>query len=237
MDVERTPDISLVIPAWNEEAYLPRLLDSVDCARARYAGGAEAVEVIVADNASTDRTAAIARERGCRVAPVEKRCIAAARNAGAAIARGEILAFADADFRIHPETFNAIRAFLARPGFIGGGTSLVMERSSPGIRLTLLMVLPMLSAMGIEGGVWFCRRADFETLGGYDERVRIGEDVRFMRALKRLGRTRRPRERLATRRAARRLGITPAPRSTPRASSTSTGISTCSPTWRACSSA
>ncbi len=49
--------ISLVIPAWNEERYLPRLLDSVDAARARYRGGADRIEVIVADNASTDRTA------------------------------------------------------------------------------------------------------------------------------------------------------------------------------------
>ena len=43
---------SLVIPAWNEEALLPRLLDTVDVARARFRRGADAVEVIVADNAS-----------------------------------------------------------------------------------------------------------------------------------------------------------------------------------------
>src|SRR5207248_1252646 len=85
------PRFSLVIPAYNEEAYLPRLLDSVDAARARYAGGPEAIEVIVADNASTDATARLAAERGCRVARVEKRVIAAARNGGAALARGEIL--------------------------------------------------------------------------------------------------------------------------------------------------
>src|SRR5207249_845038 len=48
------PRVSLIIPAYNEAAYLPRLLDSVDAARARFARGAEAVEVIVADNASSD---------------------------------------------------------------------------------------------------------------------------------------------------------------------------------------
>jgi len=47
------PRISLVIPAYNEEKYLPRLLDSVDAARARFAGRGD-VEVIVADNVSTD---------------------------------------------------------------------------------------------------------------------------------------------------------------------------------------
>jgi len=50
------PRYSLIIPAYNEERLLGRLLDSVDAARATYGGG-DAVEVIVADNAPTDRTA------------------------------------------------------------------------------------------------------------------------------------------------------------------------------------
>ncbi len=58
------PRISLVIPAWNEAEFLPRLLDSVDVARERFASGPEEVEVIVADNGSTDGTGALARERG-----------------------------------------------------------------------------------------------------------------------------------------------------------------------------
>ena len=64
------PRCSLVIPAYNEARLLPRLLDSVDAARSRYKGS---VQVIVADNASTDKTAAIAAARGCEVARVEKR--------------------------------------------------------------------------------------------------------------------------------------------------------------------
>src|SRR5688572_16517350 len=125
--MNKTPDISLVIPAWNEAAFLPRLLDTVAAARARYRGGAERVEVIVADNGSTDATAAIATARDCRVASVARRCIAAARNGGAAVARGKLLAFCDADFRIHPETFNFIAAVMDKPGYVGGGTGLTME--------------------------------------------------------------------------------------------------------------
>ena len=101
---------SLIIPAFNEEKFLPPLLDSVETARSRYSGGPAAVEVIVADNASSDGTAGLAAGRGCLVVPVEKRIIAAARNAGARQARGEILAFVDADMRIHPDTFDAIGA-------------------------------------------------------------------------------------------------------------------------------
>src|SRR6476646_4619580 len=94
-DAPAVPRISLVIPAYNEAGFLPRLLDTVATARGRYAAGPSAVEVIVADNMSTDETAAMAQSRGCRVATVERRRIAAARNGGAAMARGEILAFTD----------------------------------------------------------------------------------------------------------------------------------------------
>src|SRR5205085_10586284 len=72
--------ISLVIPAYNEARLLPRLLDSVDAPKLRYDGG---VQVIVADNSSTDATATLALRRGCDLTRVEKRCIAAARNGGA----------------------------------------------------------------------------------------------------------------------------------------------------------
>jgi glycosyltransferase involved in cell wall biosynthesis len=77
--------ISLIIPAHNEIQLLPRLLDTVDVSRERYVGGREAIEVIVADNASTDGTDELAASRGCVVAPVEKRLIAAARNGGARV--------------------------------------------------------------------------------------------------------------------------------------------------------
>jgi len=100
--------ISLVIPAWNEAALLPRLLDSVEIAREhwRRSGGDDGdIEVILADNGSSDATAKIAAERGCVVVPVSKRVIAASRNGGAAAARGEILCFVDADSRLHPDCF------------------------------------------------------------------------------------------------------------------------------------
>ena len=112
MSSPSTLRFSLVIPAYNEAVLLPALLDSVDAARERYRGGRDSIEVIVADNASSDATAAIATARGCRVAPVEKRLIAAARNGGAAVAQGEIICFIDADSRIHAETFGSSAVFV-----------------------------------------------------------------------------------------------------------------------------
>jgi glycosyltransferase involved in cell wall biosynthesis len=181
---------SVVIPAWNEEALLPRLLDTLDVARARFRHGAEAVEVIVADNGSTDRTAAIARERRCTVAWVEPRRIASVRNGGAAVARGDVLAFVDADMRVHPETFDAIDAALATGRHVGGATGVRPERWSPGILATWLLLIPWVVLLRMDTGVVFCRREDFVRIGGYEESRHFGEDVAFLVALKRLGRTR-----------------------------------------------
>lgn len=185
-----SPRFSLVIPARNEEAYLPRLLDSVDVARARYAGGADAVEVIVADNVSTDATAEIARRRGCRVVSVEKRIIGAVRNGGARAARGEILCFVDADARIHPDTFGAIERRLDTGKIVGGATGIHLERMSLGLIVTWAVLLPLVWLTRMDTGVTFCKREDFATIGGYDEEMPAAEDVRLLFDLWRLGRRR-----------------------------------------------
>lgn len=189
----QAPRFSMVIPAYNEEDYLPALLDTVDVARSRYSGGTDAIEIIVADNSSTDSTAEIAQSRGCRVAHVEKRAIAAARNGGAAIARGEFLAFIDADSKIHPETFNAIDRALSGDAYVAGATGVHMERMSPGIAIAYAIMVPMVRIMGMDTGVVFCRREDFETIGGYNEDRIFAEDVEFLLALRKLGRSRRQR--------------------------------------------
>ena len=184
------PAISLVIPAYNEARYLPRLLDTIDAARDRFHGGRDAIEVIVADNMSTDDTAAIALARGCRVATVPIRKIGAARNGGATLATAPILCFCDADMRIHPDSFNAIAAAIADPTVVGGATGCTMERWSAGIALTFAMVLPLIWLTGMDTGIVFMRRDDFKRLGGYNEARFFAEDVELLWRLIRLGRPR-----------------------------------------------
>ena len=181
---------SIIIPAFNEEQYLPRLLDSIDVARANYSGGVEAVEVIVADNDSTDRTAEIAAAHGARVVKVEKRRIAAARNGGGHAAAGEILCFIDADSAVHPETFNAIERAMQTKRYVWGVTGSVLERKSFALMVTYCLFMPMVWLTGIDTGLSFCRREDFEAVGGYDENRLYAEDVIFPLALRRLGRKR-----------------------------------------------
>jgi glycosyltransferase involved in cell wall biosynthesis len=178
---------SLIVPAYNEARLLPRLLDSIREA-ALHSGAI--VQLIVADNASTDDTAEIARAAGADVVSVAKRCIAAARNAGAAVATGDTLCFVDADMQVHRNTFAAIDAALADPTVVGGATGVTMERWSVGIALTYASMLPMVWLTRLDTGVVFCRRVDFRSIGGYDETRLAAEDVLFLLALRRLGRAR-----------------------------------------------
>jgi len=200
------PKFSIIVPAYNEEQLLPRLLDSIDIARINYSGGPEAIEVIVADNDSTDGTAALAGASGARVVKVSKRRIAAVRNGGAAVAQGEIVCFIDADSAIHPNTFKAIEKALKTGKFVGGTTGLRMERQSPGLLFTWGVVMILSSLTRIDAGVVFCKREDFQAIAGYDENRLYGEDISFLLALRRLGRRRR--QRLTRVRGVRALGST-----------------------------
>lgn len=188
------PDISLVIPAYNEARYLPRLLTSLAAARERYVSAGGSVETIVADNMSTDDTAQVAAAGGARVLRVTERRIAAVRNGGAAAARGRIIAFLDADtVAVHPDTFSGVATALGDPRIIGGATGCTLERWSVGLAVTYAIMIPLVWATRLDTGMVFCRREDFVAVGGYPDRLRVAEDVAFLWRLRRLGRERRQR--------------------------------------------
>ncbi len=182
--------ISLIVPAFNEEKYLPSLIDSIEEARKCYSFGPPSIEVIVVDNQSTDETAAVARECGCLVVQEKKRIIAAVRNTGARVAQGEILAFTDADNILHPETFNKIERAMSSSKVVGGATGVRSDRMSLGIACAYAIVVPMVWVTGMDTGVVFCRERDFRSLGGYNESFLFGEDVDFLWRLIKYGRVR-----------------------------------------------
>lgn len=184
------PKFSVVIPAYNEASYLPYLLDSIEHSSSSYRGGSEAVEVIVADNNSRDQTAAIGKERRCLVRNVVERNIATVRNAGAEMASGELLCFVDADMRIHAETFTAIEQAMSNHKVVAGSTGIKLEKITFGIAMTYSVLLPIAWLTRIDTGVVFCRRLDFDAIGGYDETLSIAEDVQFLTSMRDLGRAR-----------------------------------------------
>lgn len=94
--------VSIIIPVYNAEAFLPRCLDSVLAQTWRE------LEIILVDDGSADQSAAICREyrqRDARILVLEQenRGVSAARNAGLARAGGDYVTFLDADDWLEPE--------------------------------------------------------------------------------------------------------------------------------------
>jgi glycosyltransferase involved in cell wall biosynthesis len=120
----------------------------------------------------------------------DRRVIAAVRNTGARYARGHVLVFVDADNIMHPETFNAIERSLSTGRIVAGATGVKMQRMSPGIAITYILMVPIVWLTRMDTGVVFCRREDFEAIGGYNEDLLFAEDVQLLWDLMRLGRKR-----------------------------------------------
>ena len=178
--------VSFIIPAHNEERWLPGTLGAIFTA-AREVG--EPFEVIVVNDASTDRTVPVARGAGARVIDVDRRQIAAVRNAGARQAKGETLIFVDADTRVSPAVVRgAMRAM--RRGAVGGGARVRFDgHGSVGMRILAAAFLGVWFACHWPAGCFiFCRREAFEAIGGFDERYFIGEELHLGQALKTQGR-------------------------------------------------
>lgn len=182
------PEISLVVPAYNEAALLGRTLGAVEEARAA-CGDPSADEVIVVDNQSTDRTAEIARACGATVAHEHRPCIAVVRNTGARAASGRVLAFTDADGLVSRHVFARMLQALSSGRCVGGSMGVRLERMSPGLFVTMcLTVYPAEWLLGVSGGLYFVDRVAFCELGGFDERLYCAEDSSFLLALRRYAR-------------------------------------------------
>jgi len=188
--------LSFIVPAHNEEQLLGRTLAAIHAA-ARASG--ELYEIVVADDASTDTTAAIARAHGAAVVSVCHRQIAATRNAGARIARGDLLFFIDADTVVTPA---AVRAAMraVRGGAVGGGCIFRFDCPiPPHARLLLAIGNAMGRRLRLVGGCClFCSRESFLAVGGFSERYYAAEEIAFVRALKGHGRVVVPRPAVIT---------------------------------------
>ena len=180
--------ITVVAPAFNEEAYLCATLDSIAVAAARLCSHpGSSIETIVVDNNSTDATRDIAIGRGARVVHESEQGIARARNAGARHAKGDVLVFIDADVVVPDTLFEAIHDTLGDPACVGGGVDVHYAPSRRSMRLYLLIWRILGRVLGmVQGATQFCRKNVFEQVGGYDETAWIGEDVGFFWALRKV---------------------------------------------------
>ena len=180
--------LSVVIPAYNEEAYLPATLGAIAAAAdALDSSCGVRVETIVVDNHSTDATAAVAANMGAGVVAEPEQGIARARNAGARHATGDVLVFVDADAIVPPSLLEKIHRRMQDLACVGGGVDVhyCPNRLSIRVYLRLWRFLARRLEM-VQGATQFCRRSAFDAVGGYDETAWIGEDVDFFWALSKL---------------------------------------------------
>ena len=186
------PRLSFVIPARNEEALIGEVLEAILASAARASGVARhdlwlpdtSFEVIVADDASEDATAAIvgsfADDAGVRLVRCTGGTCAAARNAGAAASSGRVLCFVDAD-TVVPD--NAVDRILELHE--NERRCLVLYRlvsREPGIRAWLWWSfwglarrLPLARAKSMPAFM-SCDRAHFECYGPFNESWAIAEE-------------------------------------------------------------
>jgi glycosyltransferase involved in cell wall biosynthesis len=178
------PLVSVVIPVYNAERYVIQAIDSV--VRQSHA----ALEVLVIDDASTDRSGEVARrypDSRVRVVRQPNAGPAAARNHGVGLARGELLAFLDADDLWEPRKlelqWEALRA-LPGPAMVFG--SLIEVRDSvdrPGATL-----VPCGDAMQAPSvGTLLLRASDFRRVGFFDTRWQVGEFIDWYARARDLG--------------------------------------------------
>jgi GT2 family glycosyltransferase len=178
-------NLSAVIPTWNEADWLPRLFQSI-CSGGRH------LDIVVADNHSSDATRSIARGFHARI--VEGGLPAAARNAGARAAAGDTLLFLDADVVVPRDTLDHALDTLGRPEVAGVHARLDPLTSSLFIRAcyrTMHWYFSALNRLGYPQGVGsfvLVRRFAFDSVGGFAEHLAVGEDADFFRRLRRAGR-------------------------------------------------
>ncbi len=192
--------ISFVVPAYNEEKVIGRCLASIIRESRR---SHRAVEIVVVDNASTDRTGAIASAYpGVRVIREPRKGLLFARQAGYLASRGDLVACVDAD-SILPQGWieRAQRAFRRRPRLaalsgpyfyhdLSSFTQLFVVLWYLGATVLFGYAVQYLTRRGamLQGGNYVVRRAALDRIGGYNTSIAFyGEDSDLASRLVRAG--------------------------------------------------
>ncbi len=166
------PSVSVIVPVFNCERFLREALESIRAQDHR------ALEIIVVDDGSTDGSAAVAQAfPGVTLITQENRGVATARNAGLAVAHGELIAWLDADDLWLPGKLSVEIAHLAT----NPATSITLchQRmfSNPGDPVPPWVQTPRAEKwMTYSLYASVMRREVFELVGDFNPSLRVGED-------------------------------------------------------------
>jgi len=186
---EHTPLCSIIFPAHNEEVWLRKSLSAAQLAlKENHLHG----ELIVTDNASTDRTREVALSCGATVVEESIRQISRSRNKGASVARGKWLIFVDADTLIEPELVRKTIELLESGTVCGGGAGVVFDHPTGWLATRVLDLWRWMSkTFRLAAGSYVFARADLHReIEGFSTKVYAGEEVFYARALKKAGKKR-----------------------------------------------
>ena len=175
------PTLSIIVPAFDEAANIADALQALAPFRQRGA------EVIVVDGGSRDRTVALARPHADRVL-MAARGRGAQMNAGAGIARAEVLLFLHADTKLPPDADRLVVRALAGAN-AWGRFDVRIEGRSPLLALVAALMNWRSRLTGIATGdqAMFASRKIFADAGGFPE-IPLMEDIALSQRLKRIAR-------------------------------------------------
>lgn len=173
--------ISIIIPTYNEENQLPKLLQHLQDF------GQKEIEIIVVDGGSTDRTQKIAKEFHVLFLSSPKRGRATQMNFGAAKAKGKIIYFVHAD-TIPPKSYVKDIYAAVKIGFDLGRYCSSYQSKSLLLKLNaLLSVLDTVAGMGGDQTLFVTKQIFYEC-GGFNEEMRIMEEFDFCKRARAKGR-------------------------------------------------
>lgn len=181
---------SLIIPAWNEAAFIEHTLVSITAVMQQIElQGLHSGELIVVDNNSTDETASIAKRCGATVVFEPVNQIARARNRGVDHASGDLLIFLDADTTCSAQLLEHVISRIDSGEVVGGGSEIAPDRPVAGAAMRGLRLWNWIARSGklAAGCFVFCRRDAFDAVGGFSDRVYAGEEIFLSRQLKKWG--------------------------------------------------
>ncbi len=175
--------LSFVIPAWNEELLLGATLESIH----QSAKGHD-YEIIVANDASDDRTSEIAKGLGASVVSCYNRQIGATRNDGANVAAGDVFIFVDADTIVTRDVVDETVESVIK-GYVSGGSFPRFDGRIPFLARVLGKVLEWMFIVGrVSAGAYlFCTKEAFEKSGGFNPKFFAAEEVHFTKSLHKYG--------------------------------------------------